>query len=88
VVGNSRVDLLKSEPEEAKTGKVHKSENLAIQSYLTSRSEPSKLANCSNSILAAKKTNTRQQSVSAHAQYIRNLNPRGRNPFQIMGVAV
>jgi len=30
MVGNSRVDLLKSEPEEAKTGKVHKSENLAI----------------------------------------------------------
>jgi len=68
MVGSSRVDLLKSEPEEAKTGKVHKSENFAIQSYLTSSSEPSKLVNCSNRVWAAKKMNTRQQSVSAHAQ--------------------
>ena len=36
---------------------------------------------------AKKKNNMRQQSVSAYAQYI-SFNPRGRNPFQIMGVAV
>ena len=36
---------------------------------------------------AKKNNNMRQQSVSAYAQYI-SLNPCGRNPFQIMGVAV
>jgi len=65
MVGNSRVDLLKSEPEEARTGKVHKSENFAIQSYLTSSSEPSKLANSSKESEQPKKR-TRGSKVSVH----------------------